>query len=800
MKFHNFKPYAKYGLSLIFIISLVGTAYADTNSHSIKSLNKPGGIALSWDDTGHIDTCYQYLSMFQKYNATCTMNVNNVNKFKSIRPQTLINELNVLHSAGWEIASHGYGHVNSVQFLNTNTSTPWLNQEIFPNIVEITRYGYPVYTFAYPYSSRNATTDAALAPYFRTLRTRAPQVVNGNVNETTLAYYNWDDAQLLYGIEIDDQSGGCSLQSIENGIDYAIKTGSVLVLYGHVITPNVTGPYQTSTFRLDSILNYTSHNGGVFYHMGDLGNSSWVQIPKFSNVTSNYTVSTNSLLAGKNVTFVDYSINQNAELLDFDDGSPTSSTANVTHTYTIPGIYKANLTVTNDVSSDSMLQTITVIQPIPVASFTSNSIIGFRPLNIAFTDTSTGFPTSWSWDFGDGNTSTSQNPVYEYSNVGNYSVTLTVANDNGSNYAQKVNYITVLPQPPSPNFSLNITSGNIPLTVQFNDTSTGSPTSWNWDFGDGYTSTERNPTHTYSTAGNYSVSLTVSNANGIASKAATIDVLDESRSSDGSDNGGSSRDGSDNGGSSSGGRSSGGGGGGGAGGSPEPQSNVETKELSQAFITSGKVVKFDFPRNATSVIYVSFDSKKTAGKTTTIIETLKGKSTLVSGLPSGEIYKSFNIWVGNSGFATPKNIENAVVFFKVEKSWIQNQKIDQSSITLNRYNDTKWNSLPTCLLREDDKYVYFTAETPGFSPFTITGKMTASGAGIQPATGTKTQPSSVNETQTKLNTENTTANVEQTPEQKQSPKTSGKGNTSIPGFDMVCGMVSLLAVLLHKRK
>ena len=123
-------------------------------------------------------------------------------------------------------------------------------------------------------------------------------------------------------------------------------------------------------------------------------------------------------------------------------------------------------------------------------------------------------------------------------------------------------------------------------------------------------------------------------------------------------------------------RSSGGSGGGGAGGSPEPAKNVEVKELSQAFITSGNHAKFDFPRNATSVVYVSFDSKKTAGKTTTIAEMLKGKSTLVSGLPSGEVYKSLNIWVGNSGFATPKNIENAVVCFKVEKSWIQDKKID----------------------------------------------------------------------------------------------------------------------------
>ena len=158
MKFHNFIPYTKYGLSLLFIISLIGTAYADTNQfvsynwsedtgnttvdnsghennsttiHSVQNSDKPGGIALSWDDSGHIDTCYQYLSMFQKYNATCTINVNIV----SNRPQTIINELNALHSAGWEIALHGYNHVNSVQFLNDNNSTAWLHQEIFPNIV-----------------------------------------------------------------------------------------------------------------------------------------------------------------------------------------------------------------------------------------------------------------------------------------------------------------------------------------------------------------------------------------------------------------------------------------------------------------------------------------------------------------------------------------------------------------------------------------------------------------------------------------------------------------------------------------
>ncbi len=176
---------------------------------------------------------------------------------------------------------------------------------------------------------------------------------------------------------------------------------------------------------------------------------------------------------------------------------------------------------------------------------------------------------------------------------------------------------------------------------------------------------------------------------------------------------------------------------------------------------------------------------------------LKGKSTLVSGLPPGEVYRCLNIWVGNGGFATSKNIENAVVCFKVEKAWLQNNSIDKSSITFNRYNDTKWNQLPTNLSAEDDKYVYFTAQTPGFSPFAIMGKSTAIGTEIQPASGNKPQ-SDVNETQN--NTENTVSNAEQTPQTKDNTSTPTKESKSTPGFETVCGITGLLAVFLHKRK
>jgi PKD repeat protein len=184
-----------------------------------------------------------------------------------------------------------------------------------------------------------------------------------------------------------------------------------------------------------------------------------------------------------------------------------------------------------------------------------------------------------------------------------------VANDNGSNNIQKIHYATVLPyiatlpQSPSSNFLSNIIFGDNPLTVQFSDTSTGAPTSWDWDFGDGYTSTEQNPLHTYSAEGTYNVNLTVSNVHGIDSKTVTINIQKpEEHDSIGG---------------------SGGSGGGGAGGSPEPQSNVEIKEISQTFISSGTSAKFDFPQKVTPVVYVGFDSKKTAGKTTTIVEMLK---------------------------------------------------------------------------------------------------------------------------------------------------------------------------------
>ncbi len=150
----------------------------------------------------------------------------------------------------------------------------------------------------------------------------------------------------------------------------------------------------------------------------------------------------------------------------------------------------------------------------PVAGFTGTPTSGSVPLTVQFTDTSTNSPTSWSWDFGDGNTSTAQNPANTYSTAGNYTVSLTATNTAGSNTATQTGYITVSDVPLA-SFYASETSGTAPFTVEFTDTSTNSPTSWSWDFGDDETSAEQNPSHTYTNPGTYSVSLTAENSAGI---------------------------------------------------------------------------------------------------------------------------------------------------------------------------------------------------------------------------------------------------------------------------------------------
>ena len=245
------------------------------------------------------------------------------------------------------------------------------------------------------------------------------------------------------------------------------------------------------------------------------------------------------------VQFTDLSTNEPASWAwDFqDDGIIDSSEQNPVYTYQQPGTYSVRLTVTNTAGSDSLAKSgyISVTGSLPVASFTAEPDTGRWPLKVSLADNSSGEGiTSWEWNFGDGRTSTDKNPVHTFYTPRTYTVTLTVKNQAGSDTASStitVNRgnlpvvpptITVPVTPPIPpvnpkdapvaQFSQSTRVGAPPLTVAFTDLSQNNPTSWNWNFGDGTTSSDQNPVHVYQNGGMYFIRLTVTNDQGSSTR------------------------------------------------------------------------------------------------------------------------------------------------------------------------------------------------------------------------------------------------------------------------------------------
>ncbi|MHC5039450.1 MAG: PKD domain-containing protein [Planctomycetota bacterium] len=152
--------------------------------------------------------------------------------------------------------------------------------------------------------------------------------------------------------------------------------------------------------------------------------------------------------------------------------------------------------------------------PPPVADFCCDVQAGFSPLEVRFRDDSVapGGITSWAWDFGDGGTSSIQHPVHTFAGGGTYTVSLTVTSPSGTDTCVQSDFILV--EFLTADFTTDRNNGPAPLHVQFSDqsSSSGAIDSWAWDFGDGTTSTDSNPAHTYGAVGTYTVSLAVTSS------------------------------------------------------------------------------------------------------------------------------------------------------------------------------------------------------------------------------------------------------------------------------------------------
>ena len=141
-----------------------------------------------------------------------------------------------------------------------------------------------------------------------------------------------------------------------------------------------------------------------------------------------------------------------------------------------------------------------------------------------------------------------------------------------------------------------------------------------------------------------------------------------------------------------------------------------------------------------------------------------------------EVFRNLNIWVGNAGWATERNIVDATVVFTLGKSWITGNSIDKSSIALHRYSDDTWHELVTRKIAEDANSLQFEAETTGFSPFAVSGKKTMGetvGEGI----------------------------IEPTVTAEKNPAPTPTEKKGMPGFCLFAGLsILLIAVQLLRKK
>ncbi|MBL4668806.1 MAG: PKD domain-containing protein, partial [Flavobacteriales bacterium] len=280
--------------------------------------------------------------------------------------------------------------------------------------------------------------------------------------------------------------------------------------FGDGNTDNVQNP--TYTYLLDGNYNVTLTTENIFGCADSVTQGITIDPLPIANFSFD-TVCLNTI-----TTFIDNSINAVSWVWDFGDGN-TSASQNPTHLYGADGTYNTELIVTNQFGCTDTTVNSIIVNPNPIAGFTTDTVCFGVPTT--FTDISTGTPVTWAWNFGDGNTDNTQFTSNTYGVDSTYTTQLIVTNI--FNCADTIlNTVIVLPQPTA---AFDVTLSCAKQQSIFVDTSQGTPTNWSWDFGDGNTSNLQNPSNIYLLGGNYNVQLIIGNGAGCSDTIVTPIVV-----------------------------------------------------------------------------------------------------------------------------------------------------------------------------------------------------------------------------------------------------------------------------------
>jgi gliding motility-associated-like protein len=334
----------------------------------------------------------------------------------------------------------------------------------------------------------------------------------------------------VYSVIMTSAAGGCS-DTLSDTVHLAsvggIKTDfTVAGSCGQMTfsdTSNIAGATWNWSFPGGTPSSSTSQNPGTIIYPAGTYTATVIVISAqgcADTVSHVFTVANSPMIANFNSSPV--CIGAPTNFHDLSSGPPTtwnwnfgngntSTIQNPTSTYSAAGTYTVTLIATAGACGADTVSIPVTVNPLPVASF-SNTTVCLNNSS-SFTDLSTGnnSVSQWSWNFGDGGSSTQQNPTHVYAAAGTYTATLLVTNNFGCKDSMPL--ITVVNPLPQPNFK----STPVCLGVQtcFSDLSTvssGTITAWNWNFGDGSASNLQNPCHTYAAAGTFTVTLSTTSS------------------------------------------------------------------------------------------------------------------------------------------------------------------------------------------------------------------------------------------------------------------------------------------------